>query len=175
MKDKRFREVEEKILQLFFEYGYGLTAKMAAMKLGIARSTFYRHHKSVHDIMPDYARTILADVRTECKGCSEECVRSFFRGVLIMIVHQKVIFLIFLKMRNREVLVLILLKNQTMLLKYADFKVEAGKVFNIYIGEVIAIMAQWGESGFNYEEISLVLSDILYLTKTMKRRLGPLL
>ncbi len=173
-KDKRYKEIEEKILQLFFEYGYNLTASIVAKELGVSRSTFYRHHKTVQDIIPDYVKMLTSDLDMECQGCNEECIQIFFERILIFIVRERELFLIFLKMKNREVLVLILLKNEKMILKYADFRVEAGKVYNIYIGEVVAVVTEWGENGFLCDEINVVLGDILYLTRTMKVRLGPL-
>ena len=173
-KDKRYREIEEKILQLFFEYGYSLTASMVAEKLGVARSTFYRHHKTVQDILPDYIKLILEDAKVDCKGSDEGCVQKFFMGVLILIVREKEIFLIFLKMQNREILVLILLRNEKLLLKYADFRVEAGSIYNIYVNEVVAVVDDWGKEGFPCNKVNVVLGDIMYLTRTMKVRLGPL-
>ena len=59
-------------------------------------------------------------------------------------------------------------------MKYAGFRKEHGKVFNIYCSEIVAIMKVWGENEFSKDDFDVVLNDVLFLTKNMKVRLGPL-
>ena len=174
LRDKRFRENEEKMLRLFFEDGRKLTINKIARRLGVSRSTIYRHHPSVMAIVEDYVSMMKSKCNITIKGKKEKDIKKFFRELLFFIVRNKRIFLLFLKAENKEALLTILYKNKRFLLLCVNFRFEADKAFSIYCKEVIEIIRMWGEKGFKKEEINIVLKDILYLTKTIKIRLGPL-
>ena len=89
LKDKRFRENEEKVLRLFFEYGEKLTMGRIARRLGVPRSTVYRHHPSVRAIVDDYVSMIKSKCNIMCKGGKEKDVKKFFRELLFFIVRNK--------------------------------------------------------------------------------------
>lgn len=174
LRDKRFRENEEKVLRLFFEYGEKLTMGKIARHLGIPRSTIYRHHPSVRAIVDDYVSMMKSKCNIKCKGGKEKDIKKFFRELLFFIVRNKRVFQLFLKAENEETFLAILYKNKRCLLLCADFRFEADKAFNIYCKEVIEVLRMWGEKDFCQHNIEVVLKDIIYLTKTLKIRLGPL-
>lgn len=175
LKDKRFRENEDKVLRLFFEDGENLTIGKIVRRLGVPRSTFYRHHHSVRAIVDDYVSMMKSKCNIMCRGGKEKDVKKFFRELLFFIVRNKHIFSLFLKAQNKEALLAVLYKNKRLLLLCADFRFEADKAFNIYCKEVVEIIRMWGEAEFRQGKIEEVLKDIMYLTKTLKVRLGPLM
>ena len=61
LKDKRFKKTEEAILRVFFETKECISVKSLAIKIGVARSTIYCHHKSIREILPDYEKYILKE------------------------------------------------------------------------------------------------------------------
>lgn len=174
LRDKRFRENEDKVLRLFFEYGEKLTMGRIARRLNVPRSTVYRHHPSVRAIVDDYVSMIKSKCNITIKSEKEKDIKKFFRELLFFILRNKRIFLLFLKAQNKEALLTVLYRNKNFLLLCVGFHFEADKAFNIYCKEVLEVIRMWGEKGFSKHSIETVLKDILYLTKTLKVRLGPL-
>jgi AcrR family transcriptional regulator len=174
LRDKRFRENEDKVLRLFFEYGEKLTIGKIAKRLGVPRSTIYRHHPSVRAIVNDYVSMMKSKCNIRCRSDKEKDIKKFFRELLFFIVKNKKVFSLFLKVENKEALLTVLCKNKRALLLCVGFRFEADKAFNIYCKEVIEVIRMWGENDFDKQGIEVVLRDILYLTKTLKIRLGPL-
>ena len=173
-QDKRFRETEEQILRLFFERNGNVTIGEMARAIGVSRATIYRHHHSIDEIVSDYSRTLLEKCKVKCDGFSEKQVRRFFLELLLFIVKNKLVFMMFFSVKNRNVLMGILVNNKEMILKSAGFTGRADKAFNIYCGEVLAVIQMWSEDGLSWEGMSTALEDILFLTKTLKTRLGVL-
>lgn len=168
--DRRYQKTEEQILRLFFEYGDSITVERMARIIGVSRSTIYRHHRSTRGIIDDYIQILIKKYENKF----DENIRRYFFSLLVFIMRNKKVFLIFLKMRDRQVILMILRMNKDNLMKYAGFKMEPGKVFSIYCNEIVAIIKSWGENEFSKEEFDVVLNDVLFLTKNMKVRLGPL-
>ena len=168
--DKRYQKTEEQILRLFFEYGDSITVESMAKIIGVNRSTIYRQHRTTRGIIDDYIQILM----NKYKNGFDKNIRRYYFSLLVFIMKNKKIFLIFLKMRDRQLLLMILRMNKDNLMKYAGFKKEQKKVFNIYCDEIVAIMKTWGENEFSKDDFDVVLNDVLFLTKNMKVRLGPL-
>ena len=49
------------------------------------------------------------------------------------------------------------------------------KIFNIYNNEVCGLIECWIRRGFLEDQINGVVQDIMYLTKTMRGRLLPII
>ena len=49
------------------------------------------------------------------------------------------------------------------------------KVFRVYTKEIAGVIEEWGERGFRRSEIEIIIKDIMYLKKTARQRLAPLL
>ena len=170
MLDKRYQKTEEQILRLFFEYGDSITVENMARIIGVNRSTIYRHHKTTRGIIDDYTQILI----NKYENKFDKNIRRYYFSLLVFIMRHKKIFSVFLKMRDRRLLLMILRMNKDNLMKYAGFRKEHGKVFNIYCSEIVAIMKVWGENEFSKDDFDVVLNDVLFLTKNMKVRLGPL-
>ena len=120
LKDKRFKANEMKMLRLFFEYGDNITIERMAKIMGVKRSTIYRHHKTLRGIIDDYMELIVDD----CNSFCGEDIRKFYFCIMVYIMQNKEIFLVFLKMHDREVLLIILMKNKENLLKSVGYKID---------------------------------------------------
>ena len=168
--DRRYQKTEEQILRLFFVYGDTITIERMAKMLGVSRSTIYRHHKSLKEMINFYTKKVM----NECKGFCNENAKRFYADLLIYIIKNKETFLMFYKMRDWRAFLSILEMNESVLTENAGYKQRVKKVFNIYKYEVVAVMNAWGEKEFNRDDFDVVLNDVLFLTKNMKVRLGPL-
>ena len=49
------------------------------------------------------------------------------------------------------------------------------RVFRVYIGEIVGLIEEWIERGFREDEMMELLDNIMYLTKTIRLRLLPLI
>lgn len=168
--DKRYQKTEEQMLRLFFIYGDTITIERMAKILGVSRSTIYRHHKSLKELIDYYTKKVVS----ECGELCEENVKRFYTDLLIYIIKNREVFLVFYKMRDSRAILKVLEMNENSLMEYAGYKRRVRKVFNIYKYEVMAVMNVWGEKGFSRDDFDVVLNDILFLTKNMKVRLGAL-
>lgn len=163
-KNCRSKKTEEMILTVFFNHPE-YTMCQIAKKAGVARSTVYNHHHSVRQIIPDCESYILAEYEQTLKKNAE--IKIFYFNVLIFIIKNRQFFEIFLKFNDRKILIEMLscLKPR--------FDVPE-RNFQIYVAEVVEIIFEWGKSGFSESEIDKIVSDIVYLTLTIHKRLGAL-
>lgn len=158
MRDCRYKKTEEKILSVFFDVRYS-TLEQIAKKAGVPRSTFYMHHHSVMKILPDWEAYILEEYRLIIK-------RGTYFEMLIFILKNRRFFEVFLKFKDREVV---------MEMIFSLWNIEKNrKNLRILASEIVEVIFEWGEKGFPENEIERVLSDILYLVKTRELRLGPI-
>ena len=51
---------------------------------------------------------------------------------------------------------------------------NSGKIIRIHAKEVTGMIEEWGKDGFKEDNLEAVLSDVVYLTETIRRRLGRL-
>ncbi len=168
--DKRYQKTEEQMLRLFFIYGDTITIERMAKILRVSRSTIYRHHKSLKEMIEYYIKKTV----DECGEFCNDDTRKLYTDLLIYIIKNREVFLVFYKMRDSRALFTVLEMNEDSLMEYAGYRQRVTKVFNIYKYEIIAVMDAWGENGFNRDDFDVVLNDVLFLTKNMKVRLGPL-
>ncbi len=163
---RRYKKTEEAILAVFFD-NPNCTMQKLARKAGIARSTFYTHHHSAREVLPDLECNILEKYLAEIKRrlkMNDIYIKSLYLDTLIFISRNRQFFRMF---DNREMV-------RKMLFELRQKVREPEKIFRIYISEVTEVIFEWGERGFVEEEIEKVLADIMYLTITARERLAPL-
>ncbi len=178
MRNKRYRRTEGKILGVFFvENKKGTTIGKMAKKAGISRATMYIHHRTIREVIPDYRRYILVEysklVRRKMRKNNLPLKAMYFETLLFILRNRK-IFEMLIEFGDTETLAKILEKIRPEIIVSARLPKSAEKVFRIYISEVIEIIIEWREGGFPEKEIEEVLSNIMYLTETAKKRLMPI-
>ena len=177
LRNRRFRRTEDAILRVFFEKNVYIGAKEMAMKVGVARSTFYHHHKTVEQIMPDYKRYILrkytrmANGAIKRNGCE---IGVIYWKTLIFIMQNQVVFEMFLRCGDENVVREMIMKIEVDMMRKMRLSRGMRRVFMIYVGEVVELINEWCRDGFNEKEIGKLLDGIVYLTNTAKKRLGPI-
>lgn len=176
LKNRRFMKTEEAILRVFFEEDNYVSLEQMAKKAGVARSTIYRHHGAVREIVPDYEKYIMARYRRMVRRMIRRRVplRQIYFQVLLFILANRQIFMLLLRNGDFAVLLGMIDELRERIGKTARLTSGSDKIFKIYKGEVVFLVKEWVESGFNSEEMSRLLDNIMYLTETMKVRLGPL-
>ena len=178
LANKRFRKTEEAILRVFFEENIYIGMGELAEKAGVARSTIYHHHKTVRGIVVDYERYILRKYkRTMAKvlRTKDTSMRMLYNKTLMFIMQNRQIFLIVIRGGRNEVFDKMMMAIRLTIEDIEKLPKNAEKIFDVYAGEVGALLKRWSKKEFREEEVEGLLRDILYLTKTMRVRLKPLL
>lgn len=169
MKDRRYKKTEEKILTVFFDVP-DCTMQQLAKRAGVGRSTLYTHHHSIRRIIPDYEKEILKKYNIEIEKkmkIKNVGIKTLYLDTLIFIIKNKQIFEMFLKFEDREIVV-------KMVLKLKPRIIVSEKALRICIAEIAEIIFEWGKRGFSENEIEEVLFDMMYLTLSARKRLGPI-
>lgn len=177
MQNRRFRKTEEAILRVVSGGDVYIGTKEMASKAGVARSTFYHHHKTVREIVPDYKRYILQKyVRLVNKMMRQKGagIRKMYGKMLIFMMQHKPVFKMLLKSDGNEIIKEMLTKLEPKAIKHMRIGKKMGKVLGIYKSEVVGLIVGWAEGDFNEKEMGAVIEDVMYLTETAKERLGPI-
>lgn len=176
--DARFRKNEEAIIKAFFDCDGGrYSVAEIAQRAGIDRATFYRHHKTVYEIMSDCENETLAKFSCLLQSLlSREgiSIKAIYYQLLIFVLKNHDIFVIFIKERRMGVVGDMVQMLIPKIRKEYGLFGDLERVFRAYIGEIVGLVEEWGENGFKEEEITSLLNDIMYLTKTIRCRLLPL-
>ena len=178
LANKRFKKTEEAILRIFFEEKDYISICKMAERAGIARSTVYKHHRTVWNIASDYENYILAKYKTVI-GRPDKLkyakLKNLYRGTLVFILQNRQIFKVFIKSGRRDVFEKMIFLLKLKIESASGLPKNSGRVFKIYTSEVVTLLVEWGLGEFQDNEMEKLLVNILYLTETMRVRLVPLL
>ncbi len=190
LKDKRFYETERAIfLSVAREGAEEMEEILVAAK--ISRATFYRHHRAVYAIERDYEELVKAWTqqkveevmgRVEGKKKGEggqlngprRLKRLYFETIMLMYRRQE-LFRYFLARGNVRVYHLLMEELKPAVIEAWGANVWLEKLYEIYVGEVVGVILVWSKNGFHENEIAKVLKDIMYLTITVRERLGRMM
>ena len=178
LKDKRFKKTEEAILRVFFETKDYISIKSLAMKIGVARSTIYGHHRAMREILPDYRRYILKKYERMIRKMinkKETEIKILYINILLFILRDKKIFKVFLKNGDKAIFEEMILKIKPMVETEMGLPKNSEKLYKVFVSEIGTLIEWWGNEGFNEDDMNAVLSDMLSLTKTARTRLAGLL
>ena len=178
MNDRRFRRVEEAILKVVINEDYYIGVGEMAKKIGVARSTVYNHHRAVREIIPDYERYLLSRynrIISKILKRREMRIRDVMRHVLIFVLHNREVFMFLEKCGRRGIYGQMMTKMELELSRRLRLPNNYQKMYIVYRGEVMELMAEWVKNGVVEEEMNELLGDIVGLTDTMRIRLKGLL
>lgn len=177
LNNHRFRKTEDAILRVFFENNVYIGAKEMAERAGVARSTFYHHHKTIGEIIPDYKRFImrkyLATMGVLIKRKQVE-MRKIYSETLFFIMRNRKVFEIMVKGKESVIVKEMLERIKPKMMERMRLGHNKDKILMVYNGEIAELICEWCESGFCENDIVLLLDNIMYLTDTVKTRLGGL-
>ena len=176
-RNKRYQRTEEAILEVLAKSKELPVANTLVKRAGISRSTLYRHHKTVPGIVPDYEREVLiryGNVLRRLVRRKNTQVRIIYLRTLIFMTMNRRVFKILLKYDGGIVVERMVLKLENKLKRAYRLPVNSSKMLKVYAKEIAGIVEEWGKNEFKEDELEVILGKIMYLTETMRQRLGPL-
>lgn len=174
LRNRRFCKTEEAILKAFFDYDNYISVGKMAERAGVARSTFYHHHKTVNRIVVDYRNYTLNKYGRMAKRLlmmKNISTRVLYEYMLIFIMQNKKLFKILMAGNERNIFMRMIEKIKPKLFDIMRLPKNAEKLFLVYTGEVAVLIDAWCKNGADEGEIEKLLDEILYLTKTARVRL----
>lgn len=175
LKNKKFRDSEAAIRRGFFLLKNKLSVERLIKVAKISRSTLYRHHKNIHEVIPNYERFVLR----RCKNTMRHLARNkrirlktLYERLLIFMSANRPIMEFLLEFGDRNFIEKIVFALEPKIT--ATGKVNNGEMFKIYAKEVAGLIETWGHAGFDPDAIPIVINKIIYLTDTAHIRLSPL-
>ena len=173
LENKRFKKTEEAIIMAFFLIKDYSNTERFIRAAKISRSTLYRHHETVSQIIPDYEKFILKRYqKTIQKLPMKTDLYSIYRRTLIFIIANKKITQFLYKFGSHSTLEKMV--HCLRLRIFASDKITNNEMFRIYAKEVVGIIEQWELEGFKMDEIPSTVGKIMYLTNNARRQLGPI-
>lgn len=179
LRDARFRKNEEALFRAFFEEEVEMKLSMGelARKIGVNRVTIYRHHRMPREIMGDYERHILekyVELMVEIRKREGVELRRMYYEVILFILQNRRIFEMLMERKNFKVLegMIVMLKPEIM--DFIKLSGDYERIFRVYMGEIVGLIVNWELDGFQEVEIMKLLNNMMYLTKSARQRLLPL-
>lgn len=173
MRNRRYCQTEEVFVRIILKGDFYISADELAKRAGVSRSTFYRHHRAVKHIIRDYENYIVRLYHGSTRDLVRHRVnpRQLYWHTLVFIAKHRRIFLILQKGGNRSAFTRIVEYLKPGIVSAARLPKNAARNYRIYTAEIVELLWRWGEAGFQDAEIDDLLSNILYLTKTVRVRL----
>ena len=176
LKDQRFRKTERAIIRALFSTRKMLGVRVIVKRAKISRSTLNRHHGSVHEIVPDYEEYVLGKYNRLMRGLVRKKgmrVKTIYHQMLIFIIKDRDIFKMVVGRGDGGLIERMMHKIEPKIIEVYRLPKNCEKILAVYEKEIIGVVEGWIREDFKEDEM-VVLSDIIYLTETMRARLMPL-
>ena len=177
LSNKRFRKIEDAIVRVFFKHKGRASVWRLSSEVGVARRTFYCHHKTEADVICDYEKYAYKKydkvIRKYLRKDSIS-VRGLYRRTLIFIWRERRIFKIFIQARDKEIFAKMVGRLRGRVGELSGLGGNTKDIYNIYSGEIAEIFFMWGREGFCKDKVDEVLDDIMQMTSVMRVNLTKL-
>ena len=177
MRNKQYRRTEEAILEVLLNSREMPSTGELARRARVSRATLYRHHRAIPGIVPDYEREVLKRYRRMVRKLSKQRgmkLKNVYLQTLFFVLRNRRVFEILFRYEGGRVVERMVLEDRGKIARVCRLPGKSRKVVRIYAKEVAGVIEEWGRKGFKEEEAEKVLEEIMYLTGTMRERLGPL-
>lgn len=178
MANKLFKKNEQAILLAYYKFKDYPTAKRIAHHAKISRSTLHRHHKTPYNIPHDYEeylfRIYIRKMKSHLKKDQSNLQNLFLRFLVFIFSNREIIQALF-RDGHKDFIKRMLGPLKPRIL--ADWRLSGNldKIYTIYENEILGVIENWGKHHFANQDLSGVLNDIMFLTKTARQKLLPLI
>ncbi len=175
--NSRFRRVEDAILRVFFKHKGYINVRSVTSEVGMARGTFYGHHKMVASVIPDYKDYVYKKYSVAIGQFSKSkdvSAGGLYRRMLIFILRERRNFGVLVRAKDKEIFTRMVLRLRSYIAELDGLSGNTRNLFDVYSGEIAEILFIWGKGGFREEKMEEVLGDILQVTSEMRVNLTKL-
>lgn len=178
LRSMRFWETEKRIFDVYFDLRHkdvNITPGNLAKIVGISRVTLYRHHFSISRIKQDYEKMLFREYK-KFMGRVRDTLpadRLLYKMLLFILKYKKACKLL-LEDGNEKLMRDMLTHIRPGIATTYSFAKMPTIIFKIYTSEIYALITDWGEREFTEGELAIVHHDMVYLTRTVPKRLGTL-
>lgn len=175
MMDKRFRQTEETLFRIVCAETEGVDVGKMIEEAGISRTTFYRHHSAPYNIVLDYEDFVYDYYRSLVRNYDKEtsAKKIFYQTAVFVRRHEEVIDLV-VERGGERIFKRMMGEVLPQIAEEYEFSGSCVKMKEVYLGEIVGILKGWWCNEFCDKEIGRVVSDLMFLTRTAKKRLEPL-
>ena len=179
LRDARFKRTEEAIFEAFFDMrdGAKLNVNELIQRVGVDRTTFYRHHRAVYEIAEDYEQYIMEkyikSVEMIRKRDGVE-LKIIYCRMMGFILQNRRVFEVLLGAGSSRVVEKMVWISEPEVVSFLRLSGNSKRVLRVYIGEVVGLIMDWGLEGFKEVEMVGLLDNIMCMTETARKRLLPL-
>lgn len=175
--NNRFRRVEDAILKVFFKHKGYVNVRSVTSEVGMARGTFYGHHKMVACVIPDYKDYVYRKYSVAIRRYSKRrniSAGGLYRKMLVFILRERKSFGVLVRAKDKEIFTRMVLRLKKHIDELDGLSGNTRNLFDVYSGEIAEILFIWGKGGFREEKMEEVLGDILQVTSGMRVNLTKL-
>ena len=177
MANKLFYKNEQAIFIAYYKLKDYRCSKKIARRAGISRATFYRHHKTAHNIPSDYEEYLFTIYSRRFKKYLHNNsfnLKNTYLRFLVFIMSNKKIFRALFNEERKDII-----KKMVHLLKpqiIASWGITGNldRIFIIYESTILGIIEVWSGENFSNKTLTKALDSIIYLTQNACRDLLPL-
>ena len=173
MKDVRFRRTEDAILAAFFSNRSVMEVRALTKRAKIARMTFYRHHKNIHQIMPDLEEYVVEIYGTLIRGLmrrQEVELKTLYYQTLIFMIKNQRVFRVIINRGDGRTLEKMIRKMEPKIVRECGLSKNCEFMMKVFEKEIAAILEIWLKNRCKTDE-GKVLRYMMYLTITIRGRL----
>lgn len=177
MTNERFSKTENAILSALFTNPEMLSVRAIMHHAKISRATLYRHHQNVYEVIPDVERYLLRkydQIMRSLLRKKDMSISNFYMQMLVFITSNRRYFALVVKWRGAHIIEDMVARLIPRIV--ADYKLppNSKKMMLVYLKETSGLIEIWLRKGCRSSKASL-LTDIKYLTRSMRSRLVGLL
>ena len=177
MGNRRFKRTEHAIFITYYKMRDYPIAKRIAKRAKISRATFYRHHQTASNIPRDHEEFLFRAYTTQMKKYLKKSssLQTIFLRLLVFLSSNKEVIKFLLNDGRKEIIKKMINHLKPVIICNWRFAGNLDKAYNVYENEVLGVIEFWGQRNFAVTNLSKVLDEILYLTRTASERLIPLI
>ena len=175
LKNKRFCKTEEAIVKAILSAKDKLNLAQLIHLAHASRSTVYRHHGSINEIVPNYEKYLLR----KCKTTLNHLIRIknirleyLYERLMIFLLNNQQIIRLILKYGDSSFIEKLVIILKPKIIKTS--KISNDEALILYNKEIAGLIELWVHAGFDESNIVPTVEKIMYLTNHAQTRLNPL-
>ena len=181
-QDLRYKKAEQRLLtslEQLLKQGKPIKVCELCRHAGMFESTFYRHYRSLHDLISQKEKQIIRQFDQVLARASrrQDDLPRIIQDTLIFIHKNRADLRLLAYISHDKILLSLMAKLQPLTTRHWQPYTPSKRafIFDVYSHEVVAVITTWGQQeDFATDHLIRHEHDIIYLTETAVKRLNYL-